>query len=113
MTGPELSTALQTLGLDTQAAAKWLGVSVRAVQRYRVSGAPGPAARAVAGKLSADEALKCAFRFAQTDGAHHKAWVIDQMVRSLTGDGYAAFVKDYCNGEDGPGTYEWDEGIAP
>ncbi len=26
MTGPELSTALQTLGLDTQAAAKWLGV---------------------------------------------------------------------------------------
>lgn len=44
MTGPELSTALQTLGLDTQAAAKWLGVSVRAVQRYRVSGAPGPVA---------------------------------------------------------------------
>lgn len=44
MTGPELSTALQTLGLDTQAAAKWLGVSVRAVQRYRVSGVKGPVA---------------------------------------------------------------------
>lgn len=45
MTGPELSNALQTLGLDTQAAAKWLGVSVRAVQRYRVSGAPKMAER--------------------------------------------------------------------
>lgn len=58
MTGPELSTALQTLGLDTQAAAKWLGVSVRAVQRYRVSGAPGPVAAAIAERDKAD-CLEC------------------------------------------------------
>jgi len=43
----EFTTALQTLGLDTQAAAKWLGVSVRAVQRYRVSGVKGPVERAL------------------------------------------------------------------
>jgi hypothetical protein len=47
------------------------------------------------------------------DGAHHKMWAIDQMVRILTGDGYDAWVKDYCAGEDGPSTYEWDTGIAP
>lgn len=113
MTGPDFTTALTTLGLDNHQAAKWLGVSVKSVRRYRVSGAPGPVDGMVREKLAATEALVCAFSFAQTDGAHHKAWVIDQMVRSLTGDGYAAFVKDYCKGEDGPETYEWDEGIAP
>lgn len=41
----------------------------------------------------------------QIDGAHHKTWIIDQMVRALTGNGYKAFVQAY----DG----EWDEGIAP
>lgn len=83
-----------------------------------------------------------------TDGAHHKQWTIDQMLRALLGcpmvekpfrsnlgksdprtdaDGYLhytatvqgespeylAWVAAYCDGEDGPGTYEWDEGIAP
>jgi len=58
-------------------------------------------------------AIAVAHSYAQTDGAHHKAWVIDQMVRSLVGDDYPVFVRDYCKGEDGPNTYEWDEGIAP
>lgn len=58
-------------------------------------------------------ALEFARRFGGIDGAHHKAWVIDQMVRALTGDGYEEWVEDYCAGEDGPCTYEWDEGIAP
>lgn len=49
----------------------------------------------------------------QEDGAHHKAWVIDQVLRILTGDQYAEVVADYRDGEDGPDTYEWDEGIAP
>ena len=40
-------------------------------------------------------------------------WVIDQMVRALTGDGYEAWVKLQKDGEDGPNTYDWDEGIAP
>lgn len=71
------------------------------------------------------------------DGAHHKAWVIDQMVRALTGcpmvtrtakdaNGatyeyeaqgesaeYTAWVAGFRDGDDGPNTYEWDCGIAP
>lgn len=76
------------------------------------------------------------------DGGHHKMWVIDQMVRALTGcpmvtmqnhhahcpingfktiefegqgesEEYQEWVADHCNGEDGPHTYEWDTGIAP
>lgn len=73
----------------------------------------------------------------QVDGEHHKAWVIDQMVRALTGcppvtetaqlaDGYPytyiaqgeseeyqRFIAKYKAGEDGPETYSWEEGIAP
>ena len=58
-------------------------------------------------------ALRVADDYALDDGAHHKMWVIDQMVRELTGDKYDQWVRDYQNGEDGPDTYEWDEGIAP
>lgn len=71
------------------------------------------------------------------DGAHHKQWIIDQMVRVLTNcpivekkaldykgnpysfralgesDEYIEWIKDYQNGKDGPATYEWDTGIAP
>jgi len=39
----------------------------------------------------------------QTQGGHHKAWYIDQIARTLSGDGYA----DLIDGLD------WDEGIAP
>lgn len=49
----------------------------------------------------------------QTDGDHHKLWVIDQIVRCLAGDGYEEWVKRYEHGEDGPNTYEWEVGIAP
>lgn len=59
------------------------------------------------------KALAIAQVYGQTDGAHHKAWVIDQMVRALTGDAYEAWVTAYCAGDDGPETYEWDVGIAP
>jgi hypothetical protein len=58
-------------------------------------------------------ALDIARRYGGIDGAHHKAWVIDQMVQTLTGDGYSEWVSDAKQGEDGPETYEWDEGIAP
>lgn len=63
------------------------------------------------------------------DGAHHKQWVIDQMVRALTGGGYALWVQNYesCGNfdcvrhEDGTDDwtidcdsgYSWEEGIAP
>lgn len=74
---------------------------------------------------------------AQIDGAHHKMWTLDQVTRALTAcpmvkaeakgsdgetyeyeklgesDEYKKFVTEYCDGEDGPETYEWDTGIAP
>ena len=87
-----------------------------------------------------DERLVRALEYAvygQTDGEHHKAWAIDQMVRAVTGcpiiedtsldykgeqytferqgesAEYLEWVRAYCDGEDGPETYRWDEGIAP
>jgi len=58
-------------------------------------------------------ALSVAFSYGGTDGSHHKMWVIDQMVRVLTGENYNDWVRKRKEGEDGPDTYEWDEGIAP
>lgn len=70
-------------------------------------------------------------------GEHHKTYVIDQMVRALTGcpmvkkqatdcesnsytfetmgesQEYLEWVAAYQVGEDGPMTYVWDTGIAP
>lgn len=61
----------------------------------------------------ARDALAIAMKSGGVDGSHHKAWVIDQMVRALTGTYYEAWVAEHNNGEDGPDTYEWDTGIAP
>ena len=58
-------------------------------------------------------ALENAESYGGIDGAHHKTWVIDQMVRSLTGNEYDATIKRWCHGEDGPDTYDWDCGVAP
>lgn len=58
-------------------------------------------------------ALAIARADGQIDGAHHKAWVIDQMVRALTGGLYEEFVHNHNAGEDGPDTYRWNEGTAP
>lgn len=84
-----------------------------------------------------EKALELAIQYGRIDGDHHKAWVIDQMVRALTGcpmekketkdcngvdydydaqsecDEYIKLVKDTCDGKDGPDTYDWDVGIAP
>ena len=58
-------------------------------------------------------ALDIAEQYGQVDGAHHKAWVIDQMVRALLGADYVEWVAAYCYGGDGYMTYSWDEGVAP
>ena len=47
------------------------------------------------------------------EGAHHKAWVIDQTLRILAGDLYDECVSVAKDGPEGPDTYRWDEGIAP
>jgi len=56
------------------------------------------------------------YRYGQIDGGHHKMWVMDQMIRRITGKNYEDFVKDYqgeYNEEEEYFDYEWDEGIAP
>lgn len=82
-------------------------------------------------------ALDIAVQSGQVDGAHHKAWAIDQMVRALTGcpmvdktvkptsgepytyaaqgesAEYQTLVAEHNAGEDGPDTYTWDVGIPP
>lgn len=77
----------------------------------------GPRAQQTMGDtLSNDRrALEFVFEFGGIDGAHHKQWLIDQMVRALCGneEQYKIFVADYEAGEDGPHTYEWDTGVAP
>lgn len=60
-----------------------------------------------------EKAVELAVRYGGIDGDHHKAWVIDQMVRALTGDDYARVVAEAKAGEDGPETYRWDVGIPP
>ena len=62
-----------------------------------------------------ERALYIAQRCGGVDGAHHKDWVIDQMCRALlvNNDEYSEFVREACDGEDGPGTYTWNEGVAP
>lgn len=60
------------------------------------------------------EALEVADSYAGIDGGHHKMWVIDQIIRILTGDDYEEWVRVHTQGPDGAaGYYEWDEGIAP
>jgi 3-methyladenine DNA glycosylase AlkC len=49
-------------------------------------------------------AVAVADQYAQTDGAHHKMWVIDQMLRRLLQDDYDAWVAAHP---------DWDAGIAP
>lgn len=58
-------------------------------------------------------ALTIATRWGGIDGDNHKAWVIDQMVRALTGERYEAFVAEAKDGPDGPDSWSWNEGICP
>lgn len=81
-----------------------------------------------AGEPDVAGALKVASEYAMNDGEHHKMWVIDQMVRHLTGcpveqrsvlDIYTGIRRTYeALGESEAyrefvGDGEWDEGIAP
>jgi len=59
------------------------------------------------------DAIALGIRYGGIDGSHHKDWVIDQMIRLLSGREYDDIIKDACDGEDGPNSYEWSEGTAP
>lgn len=55
-----------------------------------------------------EAALHLALHDGGIDGAHHKAWVIDQIVRHLLGNAYQQTIQDRKDAG-----YDWDEGIAP
>lgn len=55
------------------------------------------------------EALNLAHIYGNCDGSHHKMWVIDQMVRILSGKDYPKFKKNF---EEEAGD-EWPTGMAP
>lgn len=66
------------------------------------------------------KALYIAYKGGNPDEAHHKQYIIDQMIRALTGcdednetEEYKEWVGHFEDGEDGPNTWEWDTGIAP
>jgi len=94
-----------------------LGRSVEEIVRSLAKGGYVNLARSERDRLEAEakvhEALGIALRYGGIGGDHHKTWVIDQMVRALTGPYYERFVKDAKAGIDGVDTFEWDEGIAP
>ena len=52
MTPSEYTTALTTLGLTTEQAAKWLGIGRSTAFRYAVDGAPGPVSVAIRQRLA-------------------------------------------------------------
>lgn len=56
-----------------------------------------------------DQAIFLGLNCGSNDGAHHKMWVIDQMLRILAGDDYERYIRNF---EDG-GIYSWDIGSAP
>lgn len=92
----------------------------------------------VENKYSKEEmALKYIEMYGGIDGAHHKNWVLDQVSRILndapvvvkvaewsngkkeeryavgSNQKYENWVINICDGEDGPNTYSYEEGIAP
>ena len=85
-----------------------------------------------------DWALYYIAMYSGIDGSRHKAWVFDQVARILNGtkvivkeaswdsgykeyritldtpsQAYTDWVTEMKDGEDGPGTYSYDEGVAP
>jgi hypothetical protein len=60
-------------------------------------------------------ALDLIDRYGGIDGARHKQWLLDQVVRALTEGGYDEWVRAHCASEDGtdPDAYDWDEGVPP
>lgn len=60
-----------------------------------------------------EAALEIIREYGGIDGAHHKQWVLDQVVRTLTAEGYGQWVAKHNAGEDGSETYKWSEGTPP
>ena len=56
-------------------------------------------------------ALDLISEYGEIDGAHHKQWLLDQVVRMLTGNEYEydRWVESHLKETE----YQWDEGVAP
>lgn len=64
------------------------------------------------------EVFNLIYSYAGIDGAHHKDWLFDQIMRTITGDNYEEFVKFYerplsVNGLEEGDYCQWDAGTAP
>jgi hypothetical protein len=57
-----------------------------------------------------ERAAALALQYGMIDGAHHKQWLIDQMLRIICGAGYEEIIAIYNSEED---YSDWDIGIAP
>lgn len=85
-----------------------------------------------------DWAMKWIELYGGIEGVHHKAWLVDQIVRILKGTqvivklaewengvkeerfelgktprDYDQWVENMCYGDEGPYTYDWDYGTPP
>jgi len=60
-----------------------------------------------------EDAVQIAFENGNIDGAHHKQWVIDQMVRALLGPEYKIWVERHNANNTRDGYPPWDTGVAP
>lgn len=59
------------------------------------------------------KAIEVCFAYSQVDGDHHKAWVLDEIMRALAGEHYGRVVELHNVGEDGPDSYTWNCGFPP
>ena len=64
-----------------------------------------------------EQVIKIVEQYGSIDGAHHKTWVIDQIMRTVLGENYEAWVAEQLAGrvDNAEEAYweEWDVGIAP
>jgi len=52
--------------------------------------------------------------YGMTDGAHHKQWILDQVLRAILGaKGYDKWLSTYNATAQSGEWPEWDQGVAP
>lgn len=59
------------------------------------------------------KALQIFNQYGGIEGDHHRTWVLDQIVRALTGPHYEVYVLYHKHGENGSNTYSYDCGTPP
>lgn len=62
---------------------------------------------------NAANALMIAAKYGTVEGEYHKSWVLDQIIRSLTGKQYEKFIEKARELSKDPDNAVWDEGTVP